>query len=337
MKRVLVITNNLNQASFRLRIAPLVEPLRERGFDLAVEVRPRNFLTRRRLLKSAKNYDAVLLQRKMLDPSDARLLLYYAKRTFFDVDDAVMFEQTPVGPYTRWRTRRRFHATAGIADAVIAGNEYLAGLFRQRGCRTIVLPTVVEVLRYQAKSHRADEPQRLVWIGSRSTLDYLRFIYPALALAAHTLPNLRLVVIADVTLPDAPLPVDFLPWSEGVESASLLHGNIGIAPTPDNPWTRGKCGFKIVQYMACGLPVIASPVGANAQLVREGVTGYLPTSDAGWVHAIRSLAQDVALRATMGERARHIAENELSMNRAIDVWADLLNEDPLTAAAASRR
>src|SRR5439155_14805823 len=103
-----------------------------RGFDLDVQVRPQSWLARRQLLKSAGGYHAVLLQRKLLDPSDARLLRKHARRIFYDIDDAVMYHAHPVGLWSRWRTNRRFEATAQIVDHVVAGNDYLADMFPSR-------------------------------------------------------------------------------------------------------------------------------------------------------------------------------------------------------------
>src|SRR5690606_33785752 len=131
-------------------------------------------------------------------------------------------------------------------------------------------------------------------------------------------------VIADRTWADAPLPVDFVPWSEDAEAAALASADIGIAPTPCDRWTLGKCGFKIVQYMAAGLPTVASPVGANATIVREGLTGYLPTDDPGWADAITRLAGDVTLRATLGAAARRDVWSIYNLDRAADHWARLL-------------
>jgi glycosyltransferase involved in cell wall biosynthesis len=321
---VLVITNNLKQASFRLRIEALIEPLKSRGISLDIQVRPRGILARRRLLKTASQYDAVILQRKMLDPFDTRLLRERAKKLFFDVDDAVMFHSRPVGPIERWRTRRRFAATAAAADRVVAGNEYLAELFRRQGAEAIVLPTVVDPAHYQVKSHGETGSPTLVWIGSKSTMPYLRQFAGVLEESARRVPGLKLITIADVPFADAPLPVEHVPWSVETESAALCRGDIGIAPTPVDQWTLGKCGFKIVQYMAAGLPVIASPVGANQEIVVEGQTGLLAKNPGEWADGVATLAAYPAKRQAMGAAGRRRVEEDFSIERAADVWAALL-------------
>jgi glycosyltransferase involved in cell wall biosynthesis len=109
------------------------------------------------------------------------------------------------------------------------------------------------------------------------------------------------------------------------EADALVEGDVGIAPTPDDRWTRGKCGFKIIQYMAAGLPVIASPVGANAQIVRHNETGFLATTTEQWIEAIRQLAADVGLRRQLGRAGREWVEREYAIDRAVQTWADLLS------------
>jgi glycosyltransferase involved in cell wall biosynthesis len=320
----MVITNNLRQASYRLRIDALREPLSRRDIFLDVQVRPRSFFARRKLLRQASGFDAVILQRKLLDPMDVRLLRRHAPRLYYDVDDAVMYHSRPVGRIEQWRTMRRFRAVARAADCVVAGNEYLAHLFQREGAGTRVLPTVVDPRHYQIKSHQPAGNPALVWIGSQSTLPYLKSFGGVFAEAAKAVPGLRLIVVADEGWPDAPIPSEHVTWSEAQESAALVQGDIGIAPTPEDRWTLGKCGFKIIQYMATGLPVIASPVGANQEIVLQGDTGFLPTTPGEWADAIALLAGNVAKRGSMGQAARRRVEEHFSLARAVDFWAELL-------------
>lgn len=329
MKRVLVITNNLQQASYRVRIEALITPMRQRGFEWHVEVRPKSLLARRALLRTAGDYDSVLLQRKLLDPSDARLLRRHARALLFDIDDAVMFHAHEVGALSRWRTLRRFRATAHAADHVAAGNTYLADLFRDEGVEASVIPTVVDPARYAVKTHAASPITRLVWIGSRSTIAYLREILPSLRHAGRVIPSLQLLTIADETVEStADLPVEHIAWSTETEAASLLRGDVGIAPTPRDRWTLGKCGFKIIQCMAAGLPVIASPVGANAEIIIDGETGFHAETPLQWAEAIERLTRDATLRARMGAAARSRVEQRYSVTNAANMWAALLSLPP---------
>lgn len=325
-RRVLAITSNLAQASSRLRVAALVEPLAARGFALDLFALPRRWSERRDLLRSAGDYHAVLLQRKLLDPWNWRLLRRHARRVIFDIDDAVLYHPHRVGPYSRLRTAMRFSATVRNADHVVAGNRYLADLFARPGCSAMILPTVIDAGRYRVKRHAPTCGPRLVWIGSRSTLPYLRRFLPALEIAARRIPGLRLMTIADATVRSSILPVEHVPWSLDGEADALCRGDIGIAPTPLDRWTLGKCGFKIVQYMAAGLPVIASPVGANAAMVRPGETGLLPPRPEDWPDAIAALAGDTDLRRRMGAAGRARVERHYRLDDAADTWAAVLGE-----------
>ncbi|HET6248114.1 MAG TPA: glycosyltransferase family 4 protein [Tepidisphaeraceae bacterium] len=329
MKRVLVLANNLSQASFRVRIAALAPLLAERGFLLDVQLRPKGWLRGPRLwrlLTSAKRAHAVILQRRLLNPWEATRLRRHARKIFYDIDDALMYHNRPVGLVSRWRTARRFRATARALDHVVAGNDYLADIFRREGKSATIIPTMVDSARYARKLHAATDSPRLVWIGSNSTLDYVEKFLPALEQAARDVKGLRLVTIGDKTVSSSALNIDHEIWSEQTEAAALLRGDIGIAPTPADQWTLGKCGFKILQYMAAGLPVIASPVGANEQIVQEGITGFLPATPGEWPAAIARLAADAALRARMGDAGRELAEQRYSLAVAADEWARLLNE-----------
>ena len=325
LPRILVITIDPAEAAFRLRLGILAPLLAADGFAFDFRARPSDFGQRRRLMATAGNYDAVIVQRKLLDPSHARLLRRMAKRVIYDLDDAVMTQRRDVSAWSQWLKRRRFRATAAAADHIVAGNEYLAGQFRELGRPVTVLPTVVDPDHYTVKRHAPTDRPTLVWIGSGSTLPYLKRWMPHLEAAAERVPGLRLVTIADQTVTSDVLPVEHVPWSEAGEAAALARGDIGIAPTPEDRWTAGKSGFKIVQYMATGLPTIASPVGANGAIVADGTTGLLPPTPDAWPDAVERLAADVSARATMGAAARQAVLNHYALDRARSVWLRVLS------------
>jgi len=323
-RRILVITIDPSEASFRLRLEILRDLLADEGYTFDFQTRPAGFWDRRKLVATANQYHAVIVQRKLLDPSHARLLRRKARRVFFDLDDAVMVQRRKISRWSQWLKNRRFCATAMAADHVVAGNEYLAEKFRELGRPVTVLPTVVDPYHYLVKVHGETSSPALVWIGSKSTLPYLLQWMPAIEAAAKAVPALRLITIANDTVRGDVVRVEHQPWSEATEAASLQMGDIGIAPTPVDQWSIGKSGFKIIQYMAAGLPVIASPVGANAQIAVEGVTGLLPESQEQWTAAIVKLATDVELRKKMGAAGRAEVMGKYTLQQAREVWLALL-------------
>jgi glycosyltransferase involved in cell wall biosynthesis len=142
------------------------------------------------------------------------------------------------------------------------------------------------------------------WIGSPSTQEYLRHIGPALArFCAETGGRVQAIGVEERFQLEG-VPLEAVPWSKETELAALQALDVGIMPLADSPWERGKCGFKLIQYMACGLPVVASPVGANREIVIDGETGALAATQDEWVSALKSLAGDAARRRRMGEAGR---------------------------------
>ena len=245
------------------------------------------------------------------------LLRGAAKRLVYDVDDALFQRDSyhAKGPASRMR-RRRFAATVGVADLVIAGNEFLRQevLAHAEPGRVRVVPTCLEPQWYTAAAHTRTGPAaRLVWIGQRSTLASLECAAEHLAAAAERLPGMTLRVISDSarTLPG--VQVVPRPWSAATEAAELAEGDIGINWLPDDSWSRGKCGLRVLQYMAAGLPVVANPVGMNCAMVVDGVTGYLASTPQEWAAAIARLAADPDLRQSMGAAGRRLVFHRYSV------------------------
>src|SRR5205823_6161821 len=165
--------------------------------------------------------------------------------------------------------------------------------------------------RYQlAKHERSGSGVELAWIGSASTLNGLQLIRPLLESLGRRWPGLQLKLICDQFLQFTNLPVRQRTWSEDTEAAELGASDIGLSWLPDDLWSRGKCGLKVLQYMAAGLPVVANPVGVQATMVRHGETGFLAATPAEWTDALGRLARDPALRSRMGRAGRRRVEEE---------------------------
>lgn len=255
-----------------------------------------------------------------------RWLAWRSCRMVVDYDDA-LFHQYDAHPslWVRRLLGRKITTVIRLAHTVVAGNAYLADYARRAGAqRVVVLPTVIDLERYPVKDRASHSRVFTIgWIGSPSTARYLQDIAPALAqVCADGRARVRLVGSGPIDL--LGVPVDVIPWAEETEVDEIHRFDVGIMPLPDEPWARGKCGFKLIQYMACGLPVVASPVGVNSEIVTEGVNGHLATSTQQWVQALRQLQTDHAARQRMGAAGRKRVEERYCLQVTAPRWVALI-------------
>jgi glycosyltransferase involved in cell wall biosynthesis len=219
---------------------------------------------------------------------------------------------------------------------VIAGNAFLAEHAARWTAepRVHIIPTCVDPQRYPlAEPKRSGEGVELVWVGSASTLRGLQAIAPLLEDIGRNVPGVRLKLLCDRFLQLCHLPVHPALWSEAREAEEIADADIGISWIPDDLWSRGKCGLKVLQYMAAGLPVIANPVGVHCEMVRHGETGFLAQMPEQWIEAVRRLAHDPHLRRQMGRAGRRLVEARYSVTAGAACWRELLDRlrEPLAA------
>ena len=279
----------------------------------------RGYWGRLQTLLVTKAYDVVYVEKELLPwlPTSIELaLLNRCSRLVVDYDDAV-FHRYDQHPSTAVRALlgRKLDRVMERADLVTAGNDYLAERARSAGSKWVErVPTVVDLDRYPVVDRMTGSGDEVVigWIGSPSTAEYLHRVSEALQSLTK---RYRIRCIAIGARPDqiAGTPFETVVWHEDTEVASLYGIDIGIMPLPDAPWERGKCGCKLIQYMACELPVVASPVGVNSDIVRHGETGFLAEGAADWIVRLEQLILDEGLRARMGAAGRRRVENEFSL------------------------
>lgn len=204
------------------------------------------------------------------------------------------------------------------SDLVMAGNPYLSDYARCAGAQRVeTVPTVVDLDSYAVRATAFDENTlRVGWIGTPQTWQALA--HPIHKVLDPLLANQGALFRAVGASMDVDIngTLEILPWSEDREVSLIQSMDIGVMPLPDTPWARGKCGYKLIQYMACGLPVVASPVGVNADIVEHGVNGFLADSDDEWRTAIETLLNDADLRRRMGAAGRKKVEEDYSLQ----VW-----------------
>lgn len=273
----------------------------------------RAYFSRWKVLRQRHQFDLIWIEKETLQwfPLWSELALLKGVPYVLDYDDAVFhnYDLHP-SPWVRKIYGRRLDGLMNNAALVVAGNHYLAQRARDAGAAWVeVVPTVINLTRYpyQPKASVSDIP-RIVWIGSPSTAPYLQLLRePLQALAKHHEFVLRIIGGGAVELPG--VQVEVLPWSEDTEAESISACNIGVMPLLDSSWERGKCGYKLIQYMACGLPVVASKVGANVDIVREGANGFLADTPNEWFVALDKLLKDKSLQEQLGQVGRQCVED----------------------------
>lgn len=248
-------------------------------------------------------------------PAAVELALLRRRPYVLDLDDAIFhnYDLHPSRAVRRLFGNKIDRLMRGAA-LVTAGNEYLAARARAAGAPWVeLLPTVIDLGRYPA-SERAPPPvdaavTTVGWIGSPATSHYLQQLAQPLQRLARE-RRLRLLIVGggDVHMPG--VDIESVPWSPASEASSISRFDIGVMPLPDSPWERGKCGYKLIQYMACGVPVVASPVGVNGVIVSDGANGFLAADESGWYDALSRLAIDPGLRERLGADGRQRVESE---------------------------
>jgi glycosyltransferase involved in cell wall biosynthesis len=293
----------------------------------------RAYARRCRQMLLRRKFDVVWIEKEALPwwPLWVERALLRGVPYVVDYDDAIFHRYDQhAHPWVRRLYGRRLDGLMAGAALVIGGNRYLAQRARDAGAPWVeVVPTVIDLERYPfpAKVRTVDPASvslpRIVWIGSPSTVHYLQLIREALqAVAAQHPFVLRIIGGGPVDLPG--VQVEVIPWSEATETEAIRGGTVGIMPLLDSPWERGKCGYKLIQYMACGLPVVGSAVGVNPELVRSGGNGFLVTTPADWVAAVARLLRDHALCAEMGQAGRRRVEQTYCLQQTAPAVARLL-------------
>jgi glycosyltransferase involved in cell wall biosynthesis len=266
--------------------------------------------------------DVTWLQRALL-PGVPTLEPLLRRPLVFDVDDAIWLHR-PFGERTCRGIARR-------ARVVIAGNRCIADWFRAHARDVRIVPTAVDTERFQPRPPGEAEGDELVigWIGTSGNLRHLEAIGGALARVLADFPRARLVVVSDGRPGLGALPperVRHVPWSVEVEARAVAAMDVGLMPLADDPWTRGKCGFKMLQYMACGVPVVVSPVGVNAELLGMDEIGFPASTSDEWADALLALARSPDLRRHCGAAGRRVAVAHFSVPRVAALLAAILRE-----------
>ena len=282
------------------------------------------------VLISIRQFDLIWIEKEALPwfPAWLESWVLRHKPYVIDLDDAI-FHNYDLHRFA-WVRRfygRRIDVLMAGASLVVGGNRYLADRAIAAGARRVkVIPTVVDLCRYVPRQDCsvATKPT-IVWIGSPSSVQYLRELAEPLVMLAKR-QSFTLRVIGGGTLNIPGVNVESFPWSEEAEAALIQTCDVGIMPLRDTPWEQGKCAYKLIQYMACGLPTVASPIGANCEVVIAGETGLFANSQQEWVETLEKLLSEAGLRQRFGQAGRARVEAEYSLQQIAPRLVSLFKE-----------
>jgi glycosyltransferase involved in cell wall biosynthesis len=282
-------------------------------------VSPLAVLSRLGQLRDLRPDDFIFFQRPMLELPTCRMekLAATGRASLFDFDDAI---------YLNRATRGKFPRIVEMVEWVVAGNRHLAEA-ADAPAKTVVIPTAVDTTAWTRRATRDTRGAQVVvgWTGLASNYRQLAIAAPGIARALDR-TGAKFLLISDAPPPSSldGLRPEFVRWSPRSEVEDLARMDIGVMPLPDGPYERGKCAFKLIQYMALGRPALASPVGANAEVVTDGIDGFLPRSDGAWEEQLSALISDPALRDAVGTRARARIVSGYSLHAVVPRYLKIL-------------
>jgi glycosyltransferase involved in cell wall biosynthesis len=352
-------------AGYRFRIGQYIPQLEQAGYEVTVSsfFSPSFFrlvykkgrygrkalaflalaLRRLRSVASLRRYDLVYIYREAFPIGPAFIETAISgdghPPIVYDFDDAVFLPN--VSEANRFvaslKYPRKIPSILRRSRGVIAGNSYLADYARQFNRSVVMLPTAVDTERFRPRTtpRDADAPLVVGWIGTPTTAPYLTQMAEVFRQVARTHPfTLRVSGAADdVQIPG--VAVENLPWSLEREVELFNTCDVGVYPLTDDEWSRGKCGFKAIQFMATGVPVVAAAVGVNREIVEHGVNGFLASTPDEWITALTRLLDDAALRARFAAAGRATIEARYSTH--VNLPRLLATFDDVVAAATVQK
>lgn len=276
----------------------------KKNVDLSVVQLKKNIFIRFKSLYKASLSDIVIVRRKLLLPWESIFLGLRPCKVIFDFDDAIFFKSSE--PYYSFSRKIKFIAMMKASDAVIAGNSYLKSLAEKYTVpdKIYILLTPIDLSKYRKKDYSIRTSEiTLGWIGSKSTLKYLKELIPVFNKLGEKYKDLKLKIVGNSFFDCEELKVEKKEWNYDKEVDDLVSFDIGLMPLDDTPWSRGKCSFKLIQYVAVGIPGVCSPVGMNADVIENNKNGLWATTLDEWEKQLSILIENPSLREEMGSAA----------------------------------
>jgi len=287
----------------------------------------------KRLIHSiqARNYDIIFIYREafMIGTTFFERLLYmWGNPIIYDFDDSIWLNDTSEGnkQFAWLKNSKKTNTIINLAHTVIVGNKYLAEYASQFNEHIQIIPTTIDT-KYHTRTINNIESHSICigWTGTETTLKHYTTIIPVLQTIKQKYGNrVKFKIISNVPYYNTDLDIEYVNWNAASEIHDLQTIDIGIMPLPNDEWSKGKCGFKGLQYMSLEIPSILSPVGVNTEIIEHGVNGFLAETDLEWEQCLSTLIEDVELRKTLGKAGRKTIEDRFSIHSQKDKYISII-------------
>lgn len=284
-------------------------------------------------LYKVRNSDLIFIFREssLVGPPIFEWILFnlYRKKIIYDFDDAIWLPNvSEANKRFNWlKNHTKTSKIISYSKLVIAGNAYLAEYAKKYNSNVVIIPTTIDI-NYHCRNNQKTLKDEVIigWTGSSTTNRHLKTLLPVInKLKLYYKESIRFIMISNIPLEEASGLIDFIPWNKQSEIDDLLNFDIGIMPLPDDEWTRGKCGFKGLQYMALEIPTVMSPVGVNTQIIQDGENGFLAATDEEWFQKLSLLVESPELREKFGKAGRKTVVEKYSVEANKQKYLDAFN------------
>lgn len=287
------------------------------------------YFKRFKILLSIRKYDLIWIEKEIfpwLPLPVEKIMTFLSIKYIVDYDDAIFHNyDAHRSKLVRLLLSKKIPTVMKYANLVSVCNEYLKLKAQNAGAKNIqIIPTVIDTTRYIPMYKTNNKKLVIGWIGTPKTEKYLIDLMDVFKECAKTI-DIKIINIGGNFFHCPYCEYEILTWSEEKEMQYLQEIDIGIMPLVDSLWEEGKCGYKLIQYMGSGKPVIASAVGMNCDIVKNGKNGYLVKSNNDWVDAILKL-NDICIREKMGKEARSLVEAKYSLNATLHQRIDCIKK-----------
>lgn len=304
-QRILFITLSPPKPSTKQRVLDSLGYLRDKGMICDVLPMPSGLFGRIGVFAKLKGYDVIFIQKKLLRTVETRLMSWLNPNIVFDLDDSIMFHEVERSEKLTGRFFARFIGMVNNSKAVLAGNRFLYEFCRYNNDNVHIVPTPINVSTYTPKDYSEKDYEVVIgWMGTKGNLKYLKELGGTLKELSIKYPNVRLKIISQGFLDLDGVQVIKKMWSQEEMAEDLRSLDIGIMPLNDDIWAKGKCGNKILQYFGVAVPVVASPVGMNSDIIEPGIDGFLAGKPKEWVEHLSYLIENRERRMEMGLNGR---------------------------------